>query len=94
MQFECYTHLLDLPLSLGRDDVVSAVLCSLHASTTNAAVVSTTKELQASLVDGTKRQTGGRRVWATQSVPVTIDISFVVRSAFCGADSLLHNYSP
>lgn len=74
MQFEWYTHLLDLPLSLGRNDVVSTVLCCLHASTTNAAVVSTTKELQASLVDGTKRQTGGRHVWATHSVPVTIDI--------------------
>ena len=64
------THLLDVPLSLGRDDVVSPVLRCLHADGADAGVVCATEELQTSQVDGTQRQDGGGVTGTAQSVPV------------------------
>lgn len=63
------THLLDVPLSLGRDDVVSSVLRRFHTAAADAGVVGATEELQTSQVDGTQRQVERSLTWATQSVP-------------------------
>lgn len=63
------THFFDLPLPLGGGDVVSTVICFVHARAADADVVSATEELQAPLVDGTQRQRRGGAAGATQSVP-------------------------
>lgn len=63
-------YLPDLPFPLGRDDVVSLVLCCIYADATQAGVVGATEELQTSQVKGAQRQIGGTFTWASQSIPV------------------------
>lgn len=63
-----------MPLSLGRDDVVSSVLCCLRTQAADAGVVGATEELQAVQVDGAQWQAGAGDAGATQSVPGEINI--------------------
>lgn len=85
-----YTHvyLLDVPLSLGRDDVVSSVLCCLHTDAADTVVVSMTEELQTSQVNGTQRQIGGRVTGTPQRVPV-----ITLKQSCCQLCCYHHYYS-
>jgi len=65
------TDLLDVPLSLGRDDVVSSVLSCLHTDAADEGVISTTEELETSRVDGAQRQIGGGVTGTAQTLPVS-----------------------